>query len=191
MGEELGIKIVFGLFDKKNQRIKMKCGFFDNNGENKKGIRVMKKTTEKMMFVAVMIAVILTATGCPPFRPSSVGSPDGYVPEGATIWTPNGQYVATKTDSDVVIMEDGEEVFRYEGQGSFLKGMAFSPDSQRITFMHHYGAGSFLTEYQIGSDVLFAEGSIDGWHHSLYYSRDGTSIILSNLLIVPLTPIGG
>jgi len=156
----------------------------------------MKKTTAKLMFIAVMMAVILTTTGCPLFRPSAVGSPNGYTPEGATIWTPNGQYVATKIGSDVVIREDNEEVFRYLGFGSLLKGMAFSPDSLQIAFMHHYSEiGSLIREYQIGNDELYARGEHSGYYHEMRYSQNGESIILGVGTLwsvsVPLVRVSG
>ncbi|MEK7653347.1 MAG: immunoglobulin-like domain-containing protein [Patescibacteria group bacterium] len=158
--------------------------------------RTTLKTTIKIIAAVALCLAVLMLYGCPPSIPINVGSPNGDVTDGARIRTPDNYYQAQKQQSDVVILTDGEEVFRYAGFGSLLKGMAFSPDSQRIAFMYHYsGPISVVTEYQIGSNELYARGEHPDYYHDMRYSQDGQSIILSEGFLgsvtVPLERVSG
>ena len=135
-----------------------------------------------------MLSVSFILVGCNP--PDHVGSPNGNVPQGAKILSPNGQYLAKYILDKIVIFErlngqeDWQEVWDI-GAGGSLKGMAWSPDSTQIATMFHYSHYSPEKMTVIYAFEIFQTGSvaavwIAGYYHSMSYYRDGNGVILGN-----------
>ena len=163
----------------------------------------MKTTViKKIVFVVTILVVALLVAGCP-----TANSPSGAVPPGARAYSPDGQYYAREIERDtgyigVFATFSGEEVWTWDTLYSTgwyrntLKGLAWSPDSQRVAVMYHGSSGSFIYVFRLFQEEIVSRGQADGYYHAMRFAADGQGVWLSDgpsLLprYVPLEEVNG
>jgi len=143
----------------------------------------------KIQFSACLMIFLLV--GCS----ANVNSFNGTVPEGAKAYSPNGLFYAR----EIQPFGTGQiGVFKRLGcGGSFLcdwnalpyiryindlKGIAWSPDSNRVAVMYHGGAviGSGVYVFELDKEELVAFAETKNFYHGIEFNGLGNGVWLYN-----------
>lgn len=119
-------------------------------------------------------------------NPDWVGSPNGTVPQGTAAYSPDGKYYSKEIEPygqgniGVFQKKDDQSVWTWylPLEHNDLKGMAWSPDSNRVALMYHWGSRSQIYVYELYNERQVAQASANGWAHSMKYAKDGKGIYL-------------
>jgi hypothetical protein len=146
---------------------------------------------------ALFFAALLSSSVSCGQRPATVDSPHGSVPFGAKAYSPDGKllaqeiepkntgtiglYAVGSSDAPLRVIE-----VRTHLAGRFpndLKGLAWSPDSASIAVMYHHDGGGHISVVRVDTGTESKCFRIDGWPHSMAFSKDGKTIQASSLMI--------
>lgn len=148
----------------------------------------------KAIIGVMAISAIFVLCGCPGFNESpNVGSPNGSVPNGSKIYSPDGKYFAKEIEPygsgqfGVFDKAKKEQVWTWDAlpdiyYGNALKGMAWSEDSSRVAIMYHGGAvsGTGVYVYELFKEKMVASASAGYYYHFIIFDSDGLGVWLAN-----------